>query len=132
MGGKRHPGRLLGDKTRIVPSPEAIQRHVQHLRTLIKRHRHATQEARIRLLNPVIIGWARYSACVGSARTLQWLDNGLHGILRALAASRHPNKGKRWIAHRYWNFTTGHGWIFHPPHGELRLYRHGQTAIRET
>jgi len=123
-------GRLLGYKTRIVPSPEAIQRHVQQLRTIIKRHRHTTQEALIRLLNPVIIGWARYYACVGSARTFQGLDNRLYGMLRAWASYRHPNKGKRWIAPRYRNFTTGHGWIFQPPHGELCLYRHGQTAIR--
>ena len=123
-------GRLLGYKTRIVPSPEAIQHHLQQLRLLIKHHRHATQEALIRLLNPVIVGWARYYACVGSARIFQSLDNRLYGMLRAWVTYRHPNKGKRWIAHRYWRLTTGHGWIFQPPHGELRLYRHGQTAIR--
>jgi RNA-directed DNA polymerase len=123
-------GRLLGYKTRIVPSPEAIQRHIQQLRLIIKSHRHASQEALIRLLNPVIVGWARYYACVGSAGIFQSLDNRLYGMLRAWAAYRHPNKGKRWIAHRYWCLTTGHGWIFQPPHGELRLYRHGQTSIR--
>lgn len=123
-------GRLLGYKTRIVPSPEAIQRHIQQLRLIIKHHRHATQEALIRLLNPVIVGWARYYACVGSARIFQSLDNRLYGILHAWASYRHPNKGKRWIAHRYWNLTTGHGWIFQPAHGEVHLYRHGQTAIR--
>jgi len=123
-------GRLLGYTTRIVPSPGAIQHHVQQLRTLIKRHRHASQEALIRLLNPVIIGWARYYACVGSARLLQSLDNRLYGMLRAWATYRHPNKGKQWIAHRYWSITEGHGWIFQPPQGGLRLYRHGQTPIR--
>jgi RNA-directed DNA polymerase len=123
-------GRLLGYKTRIVPSPEAIQHHVQQLRTIIKSHRHASQEALIRLLNPVIVGWARYYARVGSAGIFQSLDNRLYGMLRAWATYRHPNKGKRWIAHRYWCFTTGHGWIFQPPRGAPRLYRHGQTAIR--
>jgi len=110
-------GRLLGYKTRIVPSLEASQRH-------------ASQEALIRSLNPVIVGWARYYACVGSASIFQCLDNRLYGMLRAWAAYRHPNKGKRWIAHRYWNLTTGHGWSFQPPHGKVHLYRHGQTAIR--
>jgi RNA-directed DNA polymerase len=123
-------GRLLGYKTRIVPSPEAIQHHVQQLRLIIKSHRHTNQEALIRLLNPVILGWARYYARVGSARIFQSLDNRLYGMLRAWATYRHPNKGKRWIAHRYWSLTTGHGWIFQPSHGKLRLYRHGQTAIR--
>ncbi len=123
-------GRLLGYKTRIVPSPEALQHHVQQLRLIIKSHRHATQEALIRLLNPVIVGWARYYARVGSAGIFQSLDNRLYGMLRAWAAYRHPNKGKRGIAHRYWSITTGHGWIFQPPHGEPRLYRHGQTPIR--
>jgi len=123
-------GRLLGYKTRIVPSPEAIQRQVQPLRLIIRRHRHAPQEALIRLLNPVIVGWAHYYARVGSADIFQSLDNRLYGMLRAWAAYRHPHKGKRWIAHRYWCFTTGHGWLFQPPLGELRLYRHGQTPIR--
>ncbi len=123
-------GRLLGYKTRIVPSPEAIQRHIQQLRTIIKTHRHAPQEALIRLLNPVIVGWARYYARVGSAEIFQSLDNRLYGMLRAWAAYRHPNKGKRWVAHRYWNLTAGHGWIFQPAHGKVHLYRHGQTAIR--
>ena len=123
-------GRLLGYKTRIVPSPEAIQHHVHHLRLIIKSHRHATQEALIRLLNPVIVGWARYYARVGSARIFQSLDNRLYGMLRAWARYRHPHKGKRWIARRYWRMTEGHGWIFHPPQSDLRLYRHGQTVIR--
>jgi RNA-directed DNA polymerase len=123
-------GRLLGYKTRIMPSPGAIQHHVQQLRTLMKSHRHASQEALIRLLNPVIIGWARYYACVGSARLFQSLDNRLYGMLRAWAAYRHPNKGKRWIAHRYWSMTEGHGWIFQPPQGGSHLYQHGQTPIR--
>ena len=106
---KDRQGRLLGYKTRIVPSPEAIQYHVQHLRLLIKSHRHATQEVLIRLLNPVILGWARYYARVGSARIFQALDNRLYGMLRAWASYRHPNKGKQWIAHRYWSLTMGHG-----------------------
>jgi RNA-directed DNA polymerase len=57
----------------------------------MKSHRHASQEALIRLLNPVIRGWARYYACVGSARLFQSLDNRLYGMLRAWAAYRHPN-----------------------------------------
>jgi RNA-directed DNA polymerase len=123
-------GRLLGDKTRIVPSPEAIQHHVQQLRLIIKGHRHASQEALIRLLNPVIIGWARYYARVGSAQIFQSLDNRLYGMLRAWASYRHPNKGTRWIARRYGTITRGQGWSFQPPQGEVRLYRHGQTPIR--
>ena len=75
-----------------MPSPEAIQHHVQHLRLIIKSHRHATQEALIRLLNPVIIGWARYYARVGSARIFQSLDNRLYGMLRAWAALPPPQQ----------------------------------------
>jgi RNA-directed DNA polymerase len=123
-------GRLLGDKTQIVPSPGAIQYQVQQLRTIIKSQRHASQEALIRLLNPVIVGWARYYARVGSAHIFQSLDNRLYGMLRAWATYRHPNKSKRWIARRYWTLTSGHGWIFQPPQGEVQLYRHGQTPIQ--
>jgi hypothetical protein len=51
-------------------------------------------------------------------------------MLHAWAAYRHPNKGKQWIAHRYWRMTEEHGWIFQPPQGGPHLYRHRQTLIR--
>jgi RNA-directed DNA polymerase len=101
-----------------------------NLRTRMKSHRHASQEAVIRRLNPGIRGWARDDAGVGRARLFQRRDHRRYGRLHAWAAYRPPNNGTQWIAHRYGSMTAGHGWSLQPPQGGPHVYRHGHTPIR--
>src|SRR5438105_9678453 len=87
--GKDCRGRLHGFKTRITPSPTAIQRHIEALRKTIDSQRHAEQEALIKALNPQIIGWSAYYAHVVSARVFQRLDHTVYAMLWGWAVSRH-------------------------------------------
>jgi RNA-directed DNA polymerase len=128
--GKDCRGRLHGFKTRIKPSKGAIQRHVEQLRKIIDSHKHVDQQALIRALNPVIIGWTYYYAHVVSAKVFQSLGHMLYAMLCAWAVYRHPNKKKRWLTSKYWRVDEGQGWIFQPPNGGLGLYRHAHTPIR--
>jgi RNA-directed DNA polymerase len=125
--GKDCRGRLHGFKTRITPSPTALQRHVEALRKTIDRHRHAEQEALIKALNPQIIGWSAYYAHVGSARAFQRLDHTVYTRLWGWAVSRHPKKAKHWIARKYWRVDDGQGWRFQPPNSTRPLARHDHT-----
>jgi len=50
-------------------------------------------------------------------------------MLRRWAKRRHPNKGKKWVANRYWGVDQGQGWNFQSP-GRPRLRKHVHTAIR--
>jgi len=127
--GKDGQGRLQGFKTHITPSKTALQRHVQHLREILHRHRHGTQAALITHLNPVIRGWTQYYAHVVSTRIFQKVDSILYGMLRAWAGYRHPNKNKHWIMGKYWRVDEGRGWVFQPSNSDLRLYPHTQTPI---
>ena len=120
-------GRLHGFKTRITPSPTAIQRHVETLRKTIDSQRHAEQEALIKALNPQIIGWSAYYAHVVSARVFQRLDHTVYAMLWGWAVSRHPKKAKHWIARKYWRVDDGQGWRFQPSHSTRPLARHDHT-----
>ena len=69
--GKTHSGKtgglqpkLLGYKTLIKPSKEAIQRHYQKLTRVINAHAAMPQAYLIRQLNPIIRGWTNYYATV--------------------------------------------------------------------
>jgi RNA-directed DNA polymerase len=128
--GKDPRGRLQGFKTRITPSTAAIQRHVQHLREIVHRHKHVEQAALITHLNPVIRGWARYYAPVISAHVFRKLDHVLYTMLRAWAGYRHGDKSKHWTTGKYWRVDEGRGWLFQPAHSDVRLSRHTQTPIR--
>ena len=117
----------LGFKTLIKPSTKAVHTHLQTIGAVIKAHKHATQAVLTQRLNPLIKGWANYYAAVCSKETFSKLDHLVYLKLRAWAHYRHPGKGKRWIAAKYWHPERG-SWRF--ASGDLTLHRHGQTPIR--
>ncbi len=127
----RNPhGRLLGYILFIKPSRTAIQRHIQRLRELIAQYRHAPQFLLIRALNPVIRGWCNYYSTVVSMRLFNRIGHVLFGMLYAWARYRHPNKGKTWVADRYWRIRPGEGWTFQDPgKPKFTLYKHEATKI---
>ena len=120
-------GQPLGFKTIIKPGKENIRRHKRTLAALIDRHQQATQAVLIARLNPKIKGWANYYATVCSKQILHSVDCWLYHKLWAWAGRRHPNKGKRWRARKYWGFHLGR-WIFEA--GNQRLVKASHTPIR--
>jgi RNA-directed DNA polymerase len=117
-------GQPVGCVTRIEPSPKAINRHAGRLRETIKRHSAKKESELIETLNPQIAGWSNYYKYVVGYIAFRKLGRMLFASLYAWAKRRHPNKGKGWIAHRYWGVNGG--WKFQSPTG-VRLRRHEET-----
>lgn len=129
--GKNTYGKLLGFKTIIKPSTTAIQRHTQKLREKVARYQHTDQATLIKALNPVIRGWSNYYSTVVSNKIFQKLSGHiLFSMLWSWAKFRHPNKGKKWVAAKYWRLKGGNGWYFQTPDQESQLYLHHETPIR--
>jgi RNA-directed DNA polymerase len=132
--GKTHSGRdtyghLLGYKTLMKPSKEAVKRHLQDLAKMVRGDRALSQEKLIEHLNPVIGGWANGCRTVVAKRVFGKCDSILYSMLRRWAQRRHPRKGKRWIARKYWGLDQGEGWTFKTPGGQV-LKQHAETPIR--
>jgi RNA-directed DNA polymerase len=53
-------GNLLGFRTTIRPSKEAIKRHYAKVAKVIERNKGVSQENLIKILNPIISGWCNY------------------------------------------------------------------------
>src|SRR6266566_9199471 len=70
--GKHHSGKhmtkLLGFKTIITPSKDAIKEHVKKLDETIRKSTSATQANLIRALNRIIGGWVHYHSTCSAAR----------------------------------------------------------------
>lgn len=135
--GKTHSGKLgkrngepclLGFKTIITPSKEALRRHLQSIGEIIKEHKMAPQGALIARLNPVIRGWCNYYSTACSKDAFARLDHLTYLKLRSWARFRHPHKPRRWIAKKYWHPERG-SWDFATKEG-VRLLRHDSTPIR--
>jgi RNA-directed DNA polymerase len=125
VGGNRS---LLGFKTFIKPSQEAVKRHMAATREVIRHNRAAPQGKLIKDLNPIIKGWTNYHRTVVAKETFSSCDHFLYLQLASWAQYRHPNKGKRWVAQKYWHIDEGQGWKFSD--GKSQLSAHSQTAIR--
>lgn len=134
--GKMHTGKvangsgaiLLGFKTIITPSKDALARHLHAVGEVIYQNRSAPQPALVGRLNPLITGWTRYFATVCSKDTFAKAAHLTFCKLWRWAKRRHPHKSRRWVAQRYWRRNQGH-WNFAPADGP-RLLRHDRRPIR--
>jgi RNA-directed DNA polymerase len=124
-----HPhGKPLGFKTIIKPSKEAVKRHTHEINRRLRTLRAASQETLIKELNPVIRGWANYYRTVSSSKIFSWCDHNGYLQLMQWARHKHPTRGGKWLAQRYWRTKEQRHWVFMTSQG-VQLRDHSQTAI---
>ncbi|MBE9105897.1 group II intron reverse transcriptase/maturase [Nostoc cf. edaphicum LEGE 07299] len=125
--GKNTVGKPLGFKTIITPSKSKQKIHYDQIASVIENHRTAPQEALIKNLNPIILGWANYYATVISHDIFSKIDHLLYQKLRAWSKRRHPKKGYKWVVKKYWHTIGGDNWVFATKQESknlLRLLKH--------
>ena len=135
--GKHHSGKntykkLLGFKTIIKPSKDKIEAHIKKVGEVIRRHKSSPQIALIKELNPIIRGWCNYYRAVCSKEIFSYCDYILYKQLKRWAEQRHPNKGKRWVANKYWHSSDNRNWVFASKKGgkiNFELAEHVKTSI---
>ena len=114
-------------KTIITPSNEAISRHKVKISQIVDGLKSAPQTRLIRELNPVIQGWANYYSSVNSKELFGDIDHWLWEKLKRWAKFRHPMKGGKWVAEKYWHVSRGK-WDF--SNEKLSLKQHKLTPIK--
>lgn len=100
--GKNTQGKPLGYKTIITPSEEAIKRHTQKIKLLLRKQRTAPQNAVIRVLNPIIRGWTNYYQWVVCCKPFNRCSRTTFLQLLRWGQARHHGKGKWWVYNKYW------------------------------
>jgi len=110
---RKYRGKLL-----IKPSKKNVQAFLRKIRSIINENRTTKQQYLIGLLNPVIKGWADYHRHVVSKRVFARVDSEIWRALWQWCCRRHPNKGRRWIKHRYFRCIGTRDWIFAAQTGE--------------
>ena len=132
--GQYHSGKaggriLLGFKTHIKPSKDAIKRYYDKLAEIIRDNRSSKQENLIKLLNSRIRGWCAYYRTVVSKRVFSRLDHLLFGVLRRWCNRRHPNKNRTFSERKYWQTIGNRRYRFATPDG-FKLVLHDETEIK--
>jgi RNA-directed DNA polymerase len=104
--------RKFGGKLLITPSKKNMHAFLKKARDTIRSNRAAKQENMIRLLNPIIRGWASYHRHIGADSAYRKVRMALWYSLWRWATRRHPNKSSSWILHRYWDCFGQRKWYF--------------------
>jgi RNA-directed DNA polymerase len=104
---RKYNGKLL-----MKPSKANVKAHLDKIREVIKANKTAKQASLIRLLNPVLRGWANYHSHVVAKETFARVDDTVWSMLWRWAARRHPNKGPRWIKEKYFKTRGARNWVF--------------------
>jgi len=115
-------------KTFMKPSKKAIATIIRSISDIIRKAKSWTQGSLINKLNPVILGWTSYHKCGAASETFSKLDAVMWGMLWHWAKRRHPDKGNRWIARRYWHSVNNSNWTFTT--FRYTLKRFSDTKIR--
>lgn len=107
---RKYKGKFL-----IKPSKESQKKFQRKINEIITSHHSIPQESLIRLLNPVITGWANYYQHVVSGKVFQKMDFHIYQKLMQWSLRRHPAKGKWWVAEKYFHRHRGRSWVFAAP-----------------
>jgi len=110
---RKYDGKLL-----IKPSKANVATFLGKVRAAIKGNKAVNQQELIRLLNPMIRGWANYHQHVVSSATFAYVDHEIWKALWRWAVRRHSQKGARWIKRRYFHAVGDRSWVFAEATGE--------------
>lgn len=131
---RKYDGKLL-----IKPAKKNVQAFLTKVRGIVKTHKTVKQGHLIKMLNPVIKGWADYHRHIVASETFKSVDSQIWRLLWRWAKRRHPNKGSRWIRAHYFKTVGNYTWMFATDTGEtwpsgkpkcIALRRAGEAYIR--
>lgn len=117
---RKYNGKLL-----IKPSKANVATFLEKVRSAVKGNKALDQPRLIRMLNPMIRGWANYHQHVVSKATFARVDHEIWRVLWQWAVRRHPQKSSVWIKQRYFHSVGTRNWVFAAATGERFL-----TGIR--
>lgn len=104
---RKYDGTLL-----IKPSKKNMGTFYEKLKDVIRNSLGLKQEDLIRLLNPMLRGWAQYHSPVVAKEMFSRIEWLLFWRLMRWAKRRHPTKSKDWIRQKYWRSVGDRNWVF--------------------
>ena len=104
--------RKYNGKLFIKPSKKNVKACLDKVRNAIKDNKTAKQINLIKMLNPILRGWANYHRTVSAKETFRHVDNENWKSLWQWARRRHPNKRPAWIVKKYFKKVGNRHWEF--------------------
>ena len=107
---RKYSGKML-----MKPSKKSVKTFYRKVAEAISGNKTVKQEDLIRLLNPMLRGWAEYHHRVSAKRTFSRMEHLVHQRLWRWAKRRHPQKGADWVRKKYFHSVGERNWVFGVP-----------------
>jgi len=116
----------------IKPSKKSIKKLLDKIRQMIKKMYAVPPHVLIIHLNRMTKGWAMYHRHCSAGKTFNWIDSQIWEAIWRWCVRRHPNKGRKWVAKRYFTYYKGRQWSFFGKDEKTThyLFKLGRTPIR--
>nr|ALO63249.1 putative reverse transcriptase, intron maturase and HNH endonuclease [Chlamydomonas applanata] len=114
----------LGYRIQILPTVEKQLAHSRQIGKIIRKNSNLSQEALIKILNPIIRGWRNYFGVSSALQfgVFQKLDHLLFLKLKSWARKRKNTKA-------LWKTVDGDNWMFSPPGSSVSLEKYSTHHI---
>lgn len=99
-------------KCLLKPQKQKVLGFLRGLRQWLKIHRQSTEQNVLKILNPILRGWANYYKIASSKDTFSAVDSLIWRALWRWALRRHRSKGTNWVKNRYFKRLGGRDWRF--------------------
>lgn len=100
----------LNFRTHIKPSKIKVIKHLRVIKEIFRDVRDTV--ALLSLLNPKIMGWARYYSTVVSSSIFNWCNTRLYLLASSWTRSKHPTRSRKWQNERYFHKVGPRNWVF--------------------
>ncbi|AQV94601.1 group II intron reverse transcriptase/maturase [Cupriavidus necator] len=104
---RKYSGKLL-----IKPSKKNVKAFYSKVREVISANKTVKQEKLIRLLNPMLRGWAQYHCPVVAKAAFTRMENLIFRALWRWAKRRHRGKNSEWVRKKYYASVGDRNWVF--------------------
>jgi RNA-directed DNA polymerase len=108
-------------KCLVKPQKEKVLGFLAKLRLWLNKHKQAKTENVIRHFNQILPGWSNHYSHVVSKRVFSYVSSQIWKMLWQWCLRRHPKKGKRWVAEKYFGPQNAH-WRFQARIGDKTIY----------
>jgi RNA-directed DNA polymerase len=129
---RKYSGKLL-----IKPSKKNVQTFYRKVAETISGNKTVKQEDLIRLLNPMLRGWAQYHSPVVAKQAYSRMESLVFKGLWRWSRRRHPKKSFNWVGKKYFHSVGSRTWVFAAPmvrddgsRGLMDLYQISGTPIK--
>jgi RNA-directed DNA polymerase len=129
--------RKYSEKLLIKPSKKNAQAFYRKVAETISGNKTVKQEDLIRLLNPMLRGWAQYHSPVVAKHAYSRMEYLVFRRLWWWSKRRHPQKNASWVKTKYFHSVRNRQWVFAAPvvwkdgdKGLFELYQISGTVIK--